>query len=334
MIEMIDVLPAVEAQRLSKTFEVRRGFRQRAQIRAVRDISFAVPKGTTFGLVGESGCGKSTTAKMLLGLEKPSSGNVLYDGKSVTGAHDLARQRLNVQAVFQSPSSSLSPRMRVDELITEPLIAQGRSSGRGARRAQASHLLEVVGLSPSALVRFPHEFSGGQQQRLAIARALSIEPSVLILDEPVSALDVSIRAQIINLLMDLQEQRGIAYVLIAHDIAVVEHMSHEIAVMYLGELVEKGPAARVVGGPKHPYTQALIAAVPIADPEATRTRSVVAGEPPNPMNPPSGCAFHPRCPYAKEVCRVVKPALAEVERKHWVACHLYTDGVAEASHDD
>jgi oligopeptide/dipeptide ABC transporter ATP-binding protein len=329
MNELTSSAPAVEAQRLTKTFEVRRGFRRAVQVRAVHEVSFSVARGSTFGLVGESGCGKSTTAKMLLGLERPTSGGVLFDGKPVVGTHDLSRQQLDVQAVFQSPSSSLSPRLRVDELITEPLIARGRCRGRDARREQATRLLDIVGLGPSSLGRFPHEFSGGQQQRLAIARALSIDPSVVILDEPVSALDVSIRAQIINLLMDLQEQRGIAYVLIAHDIAVVEHMSHEVGVMYLGEIVERGPAADVVGQPKHPYTRALINAVPVADPEAPRTRVVVVGEPPNPMNPPPGCAFHPRCPLAMDICKVVKPAFTGLGRNHWVACHLYTEGTSE-----
>jgi oligopeptide/dipeptide ABC transporter ATP-binding protein len=315
---------AVEVHRLAKTFGGRRGVRRTPGIRAVHDVSFSIPRGSTFGLVGESGCGKSTTAKLILGLEKPTSGEVFFEGKPVFRRQDYARLREHVQAVFQSPSSSLSPRMRVDELITEPLIAQGKCRGSGQKTAHASRLLELVGLSPSSLRRFPHEFSGGQQQRLAVARALSINPSVVILDEPVSALDVSIRAQIINLLMDLQEQSGVSYLLIAHDIAVVEHMSHEIGVMYLGEIVEKGPAGKVVGEPKHPYTQALIEAVPLADPDAPRIRSVIRGELPSAMNPPTGCTFHTRCPKASDICRAVKPPFIEVERNHWVACHLYT----------
>ncbi len=317
-------VPALEAQALSKTYGGRAGVRRSAAVRAVHEISFSIPKGSTFGLVGESGCGKTTTAKMLLGLEKPTAGELFYDGKPVAQKRDFAKLRSSVQAVFQSPSSSLSPRMRVAELITEPLIAQGKASSKDAVQKHAPRLLELVGLGASSLDRFPHEFSGGQQQRLAIARALSIEPSVIILDEPVSALDVSIRAQIINLLMDLQEQSGVSYLLIAHDIAVVEHMSHEIGVMYLGEIVERGPASAVVQQSKHPYTKALIEAVPVADPDAPRVRAVVTGEPPNPMNPPSGCSFHPRCIRAMDVCSVVKPTFMEVERNHWVACHLYT----------
>jgi oligopeptide/dipeptide ABC transporter ATP-binding protein len=315
--------PAVELQNLSKTYGGRRGLRPSPGVRAVHQVSFAVPKGSTFGLVGESGCGKSTTAKLILGLEKPTGGDVLFDGKPVFRRQDYSKLRESVQAVFQSPSSSLSPRMRVDELITEPLIAQGKCKSAASKTEHASRLLELVGLSASSLNRFPHEFSGGQQQRIAIARALSIDPSVVILDEPVSALDVSIRAQIINLLMDLQEQSGVSYLLIAHDIAVVEHMSHEIGVMYLGEIVERGPAVKVVGEPKHPYTAALIEAVPVADPDAPRIRSVIRGELPSAMNPPDGCSFHTRCPRVMDRCRNTKPQFLEVERNHWVACHLY-----------
>lgn len=314
---------AVEAHNLSRTFRVRQGLLHRAEVRAVDSVSFAIGHGETLGLVGESGCGKTTTAKMILGLERPTSGTVSFEGVAPASGRDWKPLRKKVQAVFQSPAACLSPRMRVEEILAEPLIAQKRVP-RGEVPKRAAELLATVGLSASSAERFPHEFSGGQQQRIAIARALSVDPAVVVLDEPVSALDVSIRAQIVELLQELQKTRGVSYLLIAHDISLVHYMSHQIAVMYLGQIVEHGPADEVVTNSLHPYTRSLIDAVPVADPDLPEG-TVVRGELPNPMSPPSGCYFHPRCPDVMPECREVAPKFSEIRPGHYAACHLYPE---------
>ena len=316
--------PLIQVEGVGKHFSMRGGFGLFAKapvvVHAVDDVSFTIEDGQTVGLVGESGCGKTTTGKMILALERPTFGRILYRGTDIANAGRSYRRA--VQAVFQDPASSLSPRMRVQELITEPLIANGLAN-RKQQAERARELLALVGLPAAALSRFPHEFSGGQKQRIAVARALSIGPELIVLDEPVSALDVSIRAQIINLLQDLQEQFQLSYLLIAHDLAVVEHMSHVVAVMYLGEIVEIGPSEQIARDRLHPYTKALMSAVPIPDPTVELKPLPLRGEVPSPINPPSGCRFHPRCPMAMPICAEVKPELIEQSAGHRVACHLY-----------
>ena len=317
--------PLFEARGLTKHFPVGGGLlgRGKGMVRAVDDIAFAIEPGRTLGVVGESGCGKTTTAKMVLRLEKPTAGQILFEGQDVAGLEDegLMRYRKSVQAVFQDPFASLNPRMRVDAIISEPLITHERLDA-GAVAARVAGLLDVVGLPARSRDLFPHEFSGGQRQRIAIARALSLSPRLIVLDEPVSALDVSIRAQILNLLRDLQRELGLAYLFIAHDLAAVAHMSHVIAVMYLGRIVEIGDAAQVVSAPRHPYTQALFAAALPAHPDERREEVVLAGEVPSPLNPPAGCRFHPRCPKVMSHCSQEEPKLKPAGGRQ-VACHLY-----------
>jgi oligopeptide/dipeptide ABC transporter ATP-binding protein len=311
--------------RVAKHFRARRGvFGARGVVRAVDGISFAIEGGRTLGVVGESGCGKSTTAKLVLGLETPSSGVIRFEGRDLQTLSPAERRhyRRSVQAVFQDPYASLNPRMRIGAIIAEPLITNARLE-RGEVRRRILNLLDLVGLPAHAADLFPHEFSGGQRQRIAIARALALSPKLVVLDEPVSALDVSIRAQILNLLRDLQAQFGLSYLFIAHDLAAVAHMSHAIAVMYLGKIVESGDADSLVRAPKHPYTEALFAAALPASPDERREDSPLAGEVPSPLRPPSGCHFHPRCPHAVSRCAEEAPHLTEIERRH-VACHLYT----------
>jgi oligopeptide transport system ATP-binding protein len=318
--------PLLEVSNLAKHFPVRRGWlgRSSALVRAVDGVSFAIDAGTTLGLVGESGCGKTTTSKLVLGLERPTAGAIRFDGQNVL---DLpgggeARYRRAVQAVFQDPYASLDPRMRVGAIVDEPLVINSGLDAR-ARRRLVGELLDLVGLPERAATLYPHEFSGGQRQRIAIARALALSPKLVVLDEPVSALDVSIRAQILNLLTDLQKRLGVSYLFIAHDLAAVAHMSHAIAVMYLGRIVEQGPADAVALEPKHPYTQALFAAALPIDLDAPRADVAVLGEVPSPLAPPAGCRFHPRCPFAMDRCSVEEPAL-RVESGRLVACHLYS----------
>ena len=320
-------MPIVELEHVTKRFTTGSGLpfaRSHVTVHAVDDVSLTIHRGQTLGLVGESGCGKTTTGKLILALERPTSGRILFNGKDITHARGDAfhAYRRSVQTVFQNPASSLSPRMRIQELIAEPLIAQ-KLAGRRGQAERVRELLGLVGLSPAAADRYPHEFSGGQKQRIAIARALSISPALVVLDEPVSALDVSIRAQIVNLLQDLQEQLDLAYLLIAHDLAVVEHMSHIVAVMYLGSIVEIGTSEEIARRPLHPYTQALMSAVPVPDPTARVASLPLYGEVPSPINPPSGCRFHTRCPHAMPVCAEVPPELKEQGAEHRVACHLY-----------
>ena len=321
---MADVL---RVENLKKLFPVRRGVLQRVagHVRAVDGVSFSIAAGETLCLVGESGCGKSTVGKTILRLQEPTAGQIWLGDTEVTRLDEeqMRVHRRQVQMVFQDPYSSLNPRMRAGEIIAEPLenfgIAQGEEKDR-----QVLALLEKVGLRKDAAQRFPFEFSGGQRQRLGIARALALNPRLIVADEPVSALDVSVQAQVLNLLMDLQEEFGLSYLFVSHDLAVVEHIGHRIAVMYLGRIVELAPRDQIFAQPQHPYTEALMAAAPIADPRARSARLVIEGDVPSPMNPPPGCHFHTRCPYAEARCKVEDPPLQEIAPGHVVACHLRT----------
>src|SRR5881409_2101351 len=318
--------PVLEAKNLTKHFPVKLGVffsRQVGAVRAVDDISFTIDPGKTLGLVGESGCGKTTTGKMVLLLEQPTGGIMRFEGQDLQGLDggNLRDYRRSVQAVFQDPYASLNPRMRVGSIIIEPLVTNESLPSAEARK-RILRLLELVGLPERSADLFPHEFSGGQRQRIAIARALYLSPKVVVLDEPVSALDVSIRAQILNLLRDLQAQLGVSYLFIAHDLAAVAHMSHTIAVMYLGKIVEIGAAEVVSKAPKHPYTQALFSAALPSHPDERRDEIILAGEVPSPLAPPGGCRFHPRCPHALPRCSSEEPKLL-TESGRLVACHLY-----------
>jgi oligopeptide/dipeptide ABC transporter ATP-binding protein len=310
---------------LTKHFVVRRGVlgRSTAVVRAVDAVSFDIRAGSTFGLVGESGCGKTTTSKLILGLETPTAGSIRFEGREMSelGREDRRAYRRSVQAVFQDPYASLDPRMRVSAIVAEPLVINADLDAAGRRR-RVAELLDLVGLPERAATLYPHEFSGGQRQRIAIARALALSPKLVVLDEPVSALDVSIRAQILNLLVDLQERLGVSYLFIAHDLAAVAHMSRTIAVMYLGQIVEVGDADAVALAPKHPYTKALFAAALPIDLDRPREEITLSGEVPSPLAPPGGCRFHPRCPFVMARCATEEPALRP-ESGRLVACHLY-----------
>jgi oligopeptide/dipeptide ABC transporter ATP-binding protein len=315
----------LDVRRLKKYFPVHGGFlgRQRAAIRAVDGVTFWLGSGETLGLVGESGSGKTTTGRTLLRLIEPSEGEALFDGRDIftMERRELRRLRRRAQIVFQDPFASLNPRMTVREAIREVLRVHRLAKGRAAE-ARVRELLELVGLSPAHADRYPHEFSGGQRQRIGIARALSVEPDFIVCDEPVSALDVSVQAQVLNLLEALQDKLGLAYLFIAHDLSVVEHVSDRIAVMYLGRIVEMGEAGRVIGEPRHPYTRALLSAVPVPEPGARRERIVLTGDVPSPSSPPSGCPFHPRCQHPRKDadCARLVPPLAEKGPGHFAAC--------------
>jgi oligopeptide/dipeptide ABC transporter ATP-binding protein len=317
----------VEAAAVRKHFPIVKGVlfaRTVGVIRAVDGVSFAIGRGETLGLVGESGCGKTTTARLLLRLERPTGGRILFEGKDVAhlSGGDRRAYRAAVQAVFQDPWSSLNPRMRVGAIVAEP-IEINEPAARSTVRARVSEVLAQVGLRPTDRELYPHEFSGGQRQRIAIARALTLRPRLIVLDEPVSALDVSIRAQVINLLKDLQEQYGLSYLLIAHDLSTVWTLSDRVGVMYLGRIVELAGVDDVLQAPLHPYTKALLSAALPRHPRQPRAALVLPGEVPSPVSLPAGCRFHPRCPAAMPVCSEVDPPLREVAPGHWVACHLY-----------
>ncbi len=320
----------LEVKNLRKHFPITRGFIRRevaGWIRAVDRVSFSVNRGETFGLVGESGCGKTTTARLILLLEQPTSGSILFRGEDISALPEtrLKEYSRSVQAVFQDPYGSLDPRMKVGDIISEPLVVT-QALPRKVVIERVEEVLLEVGLEPKSINRFPHQFSGGQRQRIAVARALAPEPKVIILDEPVSALDVSIRAQLMNLLKALQERLGLTYLLIAHDLAVVKHMSNRMGVMYIGSLVEYGDADEIYQRPCHPYTVGLLSAALPADPDAPSKEIILSGEVPSPINPPPGCHFHPRCSHAKEICSEKEPVLCKVAANHFVACHFELGG--------
>lgn len=312
---------------LKKHFPIMEGMlvkRAVAHVKAVDGISFEVRKGETLGLVGESGCGKSTTGRCILQLDPLSAGSIVYDGVDLAtiSRGELNKLRERIQVIFQDPFSSLNPRMKIGDIIAEPMQVHGIEPDAAKRRARVAELLSICGLNPRFADRYPHEMSGGQRQRVGIARALSMRPEFIICDEAVSALDVSIQAQVINLLEDLREQFNLSYLFIAHDLSVVRHLCHRVAVMYLGKIVELADSDELFDNPLHPYTQALLSAVPVPDPEveSQRDHKVMQGEVPSPINPPSGCVFHTRCPIAVDACRSDVPALRELRPGHWVAC--------------
>ncbi|MFB3150083.1 MAG: ABC transporter ATP-binding protein [Alphaproteobacteria bacterium] len=298
--------------------------RKVAEVKAVDGISFRIRKGETFGLVGESGCGKTTTGRCILQLEQATEGQIFFEGANIAelDRRELSALRQKIQVIFQDPYSSLNPRMKIGDIIGEPMRVHGIEPDADKRLARVSELLSICGLDPKFADRYPHEMSGGQRQRVGIGRALALNPEFIVCDEPVSALDVSIQAQVINLLEDLRDEFGLTYLFIAHDLSVVRHLCHRVAVMYLGKIVELAECDELYDDPIHPYTQALLAAVPVPDPEieSKREHTVMKGEVPSPINPPSGCVFHPRCPLAVEGCRSVVPELREIKPGHWVAC--------------
>jgi oligopeptide transport system ATP-binding protein len=320
--------PLLEVRNLVKHFPVGGGFLSRREgvVRAIDGVSFTLYRGETLGLVGESGCGKTTTGRCILQLERATSGEIVFEGVDLTKQSDeqLRTLRRRMQVIFQDPYSSLNPRMTIGQILEEPLRVHRLIEGKRARSERVRELLSQVGLLPQHAARYPHQMSGGQRQRVGIARALAMEPSLIICDEPVSALDVSIQAQIINLLEQLQAKLGLTYLFIAHDLSVVRHISDRVAVMYLGRIVELADRQALYEAPAHPYTRALLSAVPIPDPqlEATRERTVLRGEVPSPLSPPSGCVFHPRCPMAESRCAAQIPGAREIRPEHWGACHL------------
>ena len=329
---MTETRALLEITDLVKHYPVRSGVLRRAvgTVHAVDGVSFSLGIGETLGLVGESGCGKSTVARSVLRLVEPSSGSIRLDGEDIThlSKTEMRPHRRSMQIVFQDPFASLNPRMTAGDIVGEPLSVHGLASGR-EKQQRVAQLFEQVGLRPDQMRNHPHQFSGGQRQRICIARALALGPRLIVCDEPVSALDVSIQAQVINLLIDLQREHGFSYLFIAHDLAVVAHISHRVAVMYLGRIVEIADKTELFSNPRHPYTQALLASVPIADPRSKRLKPLVDGAVPSPVNPPSGCAFHTRCRYAMERCKSERPALREAGPGHQVAC-LLNEGTGQA----
>lgn len=321
----------LEAKDLVKHFPLRGGNFGRVvgNVHAVDAVSFSIAEGETLGLVGESGCGKSTTGKLVLGLAVPDAGSVHWQGKRIDGLKDAAMRpvRRELQAVFQDPYSSLNPRLRAQDIVAEP-IANFEKLPLRATRERVAALFAKVGLRGDQMVKYPYEFSGGQRQRLGIARALAPGPRLIVCDEPVSALDVSVQAQVVNLLMRLQEELGLSFLFIAHDLAVVEHISHRVAVMYLGKMVELADRRSIFGNPLHPYSEALLSAVPVPDPRAQRQRIILAGDVPSSVHPPAGCRFHTRCPYVMERCRVEEPLMQEAKPGHHVACHLRSEEIS------
>jgi oligopeptide/dipeptide ABC transporter ATP-binding protein len=317
--------PVLEVTNLKKHFPVKKGVLRRTvgQVYAVDDVTFQIGEGETLGMVGESGCGKSTVARTVLRLIEPTDGSIRLDGHDVTrlGKHDMRPYRRQMQIIFQDPFSSLNPRMSAGDIVGEPLLVHDIAHGKEKQKL-VGEIFDQVGLRRSQMSAFPHEFSGGQRQRISIARALSLNPKLIVADEPVSALDVSIQAQVINLMMDLQREKRLSYLFIAHDLAVVEHISHRIAVMYLGKIVEYADKRTLFTNPQHPYTEALLSAVPVPNPKLKRAKRLLQGDVPSPINPPPGCAFHTRCPYAEARCKVEIPKLVEISPGHGVSCHL------------
>jgi oligopeptide transport system ATP-binding protein len=317
----------LQVRDLTKHFDIKRGFfwGEAAKVHAVDAVSFDITQGETLGLVGESGCGKSTTGRLILRLIEPTSGEVIFDKVPIFQADkaEMRRLRQRMQIIFQDPYSSLNPRMTVEQIVGEGIIIHKLCKTKAERRERVADLLQKVGLSPEQMNRYPHEFSGGQRQRVGIARALAVNPRLIIADEPISALDVSIQAQVINLLEDLQEQFDLTYLFIAHDLRVVEHISDRVAVMYLGKIVELTDSQELYANPLHPYTEALLSAIPIPDPTTKRQRIILEGDPPSPIHPPPGCRFHTRCHKRFDRCDKEEPVLREVAPRHWVSCHLY-----------
>jgi peptide/nickel transport system ATP-binding protein len=326
--------PLLRVRDVKTHFPVRGGLlgRVRGTVKAVDGVGFDVRRGETLGLVGESGCGKSTLGRTLLRLVEPTSGSIQFEGRELTGLsqRELRPLRRRMQLVFQDPYASLNPRMSVRDILGEPFAIHGLERGR-EREAKVAELLDLMGLPRDALDRYPHEFSGGQRQRIGIARAIALRPDLVVADEPISALDVSIQAQIVNLLVDLQRELGLTYVFIAHDLKIVEYVSTRVAVMYLGRIVELADAADLYRRPRHPYTQALLSAVPVPDPEHKRSRIILQGDVPSPLSPPPGCTFHPRCPYAMERCRRETPPLYDLGNGHTSACFLAEEDARKAT---
>ncbi|RXT05816.1 ABC transporter ATP-binding protein [Ammoniphilus sp. CFH 90114] len=316
----------LQVKNLKKYFPIKGGIlgKEVGQVKAVDDVSFTVKKGETLGLVGESGCGKSTTGRSLLRLIEPTSGQVVFDGKDVTAMSkdELRRMRRDMQIVFQDPFASLNPRHTVEKILEEPLIVHGMGNAK-ERKERVQYLLEVVGLNAYHAKRYPHQFSGGQRQRIGIARALAVNPKLIVADEPVSALDVSIQSQVLNLLQDLQREFDLTYIFIAHDLSVVKHICDRVGVMYLGRVVELADKNSLYAEPKHPYTKALLSAVPIPDPDVLQERIILQGDVPSPANAPKGCAFHTRCSAVMDICKTDRPAFKDSGNGHFVACHLY-----------
>ncbi len=319
----------LSVRNLVKRYPIQGGLlsKEVGSVRAVSDVSFDIKKGETFGLVGESGCGKSTLGRTILRLTEPSSGQIFFKGQDITtlNPHDLRKLRRQMQIIFQDPYASLNPRMTVESILGEPLTIHGICNSKQERRERILSLLDRCGLRRESISRYPHEFSGGQRQRICIARALAVEPDFIVCDEPVSALDVSIQAQIVNLMQDLQRDLGLTYLFIAHDLKVVQHISTRVAVMYLGKIVELASSDDLYQNPKHPYTQALLSAIPIPDPTRKRERIILKGDVPSPLQPPPGCYFHPRCPRSKEDCKIASPRLEQQSdpsrESHEVSCH-------------
>ncbi|MGG4494734.1 ABC transporter ATP-binding protein [Brevibacillus reuszeri] len=319
--------PLLEVKGLKKYFPIRSGLLKKVtnHVKAVDDISFSVDKGETLGIVGESGCGKSTTGRAILRLIEPSGGDVIFQGENLAklSSYEMRMKRKDLQIIFQDPFASLNPRMTVGDIIEEPMIIYNLYPTPKERKEKVAELMQVVGLKPENAERFPHEFSGGQRQRIGIARALSLNPKLIVADEPVSALDVSIQSQVLNLMRDLQKQYGLTYIFISHNLSVVKHFCDRIGVMYLGRMVELAPKNALYEEPLHPYTRSLLSAVPIAKPKMKRERIILTGDVPSPANPPSGCTFHTRCPDCMEICKTEKPQFHSMGDGRYVACHLY-----------
>ena len=317
--------PLVEVKHLKEYFDIQDGLFKTRKLKAVDDVTFSINKGETLGLVGETGCGKTTVGRTILNLYKPTAGEIYYDGKLLKSKEDIAEFRKKATMVFQDPYSSLNPRMTVADIIAEPLDVHKLYKTQEERRNRVLELMEAVGLNSEHASRYAHEFSGGQRQRIGIARALAVNPEFIVCDEPVSALDVSIQAQIINLLKELQKDMGLTYVFISHDLSVVKYITDKIAVMYLGNMMEIGNTKEIFSEPLHPYTQALFSAVPVPDPDEKMNRIILEGDIPSPANPPSGCKFHTRCSKCMEVCKVECPKFIHYKDDHYVACHLYDE---------